>query len=257
VSLANGDTVTGLVENSDVTIHAGPRSDRLAIERIAQLSLRDASGASTPGAFRALMRNGDSLLVAGTFGPAPPPRSATVRTRSRRGQIDRVDFAESGERADDRARETATSVTGELAGEPHRARARGRREARRPSDDDPTLVRAATPAHTGKRGALTMTRPLAALALWSTVGCAGVHPMHPNFYSVNGDIRLGQQLQKEVEAEVTFLRLSALTAARGTRPGRGSATRARCPPSGSSPYSFTVVDSPEVNASRCRRPGST
>src|SRR5262249_59277865 len=42
-------------------------------------------------------------------------------------------------------------------------------------------------------------------------GCAGVHPYHPNFYSIDGDIRLGQQLQKEVDGDVTQLRLSALT----------------------------------------------
>ena len=43
-------------------------------------------------------------------------------------------------------------------------------------------------------------------------GCTGgVHRYHPNFYSVDGDIRLGQQLAKEIEAEVTLLRLSALT----------------------------------------------
>ena len=92
-----------------------------------------------------------------------------------------------------------------------------------------------------------MRRPLAALALCVTVGCAGVHPMHPNFYSVNGDIRLGQQLQKEVEAEMTFLRLSALTQlvnATGARLRDASPL----PAFRLFPYSFTVVDSPEVNA---------
>jgi predicted Zn-dependent protease len=92
-----------------------------------------------------------------------------------------------------------------------------------------------------------MARRVAALALSVTVGCAGVHPMHPNFYSVNGDIRLGQQLQKEVEAEVTFLRLSALTQlvnATGARLRDASPL----PAFRLFPYSFTVVDSPEVNA---------
>jgi hypothetical protein len=78
-----------------------------------------------------------------------------------------------------------------------------------------------------------MPRPLAALVLAAAVGCAGVHPLHPNFYSVNGDIRLGQQLQKEVEAEVTFLRLSALTQLVNATPG--CARRARSRRSGSFP----------------------
>jgi len=92
-----------------------------------------------------------------------------------------------------------------------------------------------------------MARPVAALALSVTVGCAGVHPMHPNFYSVNGDIRLGQQLQKEVEAEVTFLRLSALTQlvnATGARLRDASPL----PAFRLFPYSFSVVDSPEEKA---------
>ena len=51
----------------------------------------------------------------------------------------------------------------------------------------------------------------AALLLVATLGCAGVHRYHPNFYSVDGDIRLGQQLAKEVDSDLTLLRLSALT----------------------------------------------
>jgi Tol biopolymer transport system component len=150
VSLSNGDTVTGLVENSEVTMHAGPRSDRLAIERIAQLSLRDASGAPVPGAFRALMRNGDSLLVAGAFGPlhlrvGDRPNEITAR------QIDRVDFAESGERATV-VLVNGDSVTGELAGERiELVLAVGAKLAVHPTTIR-TLVRAATPAHTASAG---------------------------------------------------------------------------------------------------------
>ena len=92
-----------------------------------------------------------------------------------------------------------------------------------------------------------MTRALALIALGATLGCAGVHRYHPNVYSVDGDIRLGQQLQKEVESDVVLLRLSALTQlvnAIGTRL-RDSATE---PAFRLFPYTFHVVDSPEVNA---------
>jgi predicted Zn-dependent protease len=94
-----------------------------------------------------------------------------------------------------------------------------------------------------------MTRPTRALALALVLasGCAGVHRFRPNFYSVDGDIRLGQRLQKEVEAEVTSLRLSALSQlvnGIGTRLKDASAE----PAFRIFPYSFQVVDSPEVNA---------
>jgi predicted Zn-dependent protease len=79
-------------------------------------------------------------------------------------------------------------------------------------------------------------------------GCTGgVHRYHPNFYSVDGDIRLGQQLAKEIEAEVTLLRLSALTQlvnAIGTRLQEASPE----PAFRRFPYSFRVVDDSEVNA---------
>ena len=79
------------------------------------------------------------------------------------------------------------------------------------------------------------------------VGCAGVHRFRPNFYSVGGDLRLGQRLQKEVESELTPLRLSVLTQLVnniGTRLKESS----REPAFKLFPYSFQVVDSPEVNA---------
>ncbi|HYR97325.1 MAG TPA: M48 family metallopeptidase [Candidatus Binatus sp.] len=92
-----------------------------------------------------------------------------------------------------------------------------------------------------------MTSRLAVVSLVLLAGCAGVHRYRPNFYSVDGDIRLGQQLEKEVESEVTLLRLSALTQlvnSIGTRL-RDSSTE---PAFRLFPYTFHVVDSPEVNA---------
>jgi predicted Zn-dependent protease len=92
-----------------------------------------------------------------------------------------------------------------------------------------------------------MRRTLGALLLGASLGCSGVHRYHPNFYSIDGDIRLGQQLEKEVESEVVLLRLSALTQlvnTIGTRLREASPERAfRL-----FPYTFHVVDSPEVNA---------
>ena len=43
-----------------------------------------------------------------------------------------------------------------------------------------------------------MSRRVAGLALAAALAsaCAGVHRFRPNVYSVDGDIRLGQQLQK-------------------------------------------------------------
>src|SRR5437867_2232448 len=64
---ANGDTVSGFVENDELTLVTGPRAERVAVERIEQLSFRAAPPPGGDGAFRALMRNGDSLLVTGTL----------------------------------------------------------------------------------------------------------------------------------------------------------------------------------------------
>jgi len=90
-------------------------------------------------------------------------------------------------------------------------------------------------------------RVVVAVLLASVAGCAGVHKFRPNFYSVDGDIRLGQQLQKEVESEVTPLRLTVLTQLVnhiGTRLREAASD----PAFKLFPYTFQVVDSPEVNA---------
>jgi predicted Zn-dependent protease len=96
---------------------------------------------------------------------------------------------------------------------------------------------------------LTVARLIALVvaAAFMSSGCAGVHRYRPNFYSVDGEIRLGEQLAKQVETELTLLRLSALTQlvnSIGTRL-RDSSTE---PAFRLFPYTFRVVDSPEVNA---------
>jgi len=88
---------------------------------------------------------------------------------------------------------------------------------------------------------------LLATLLGGGLGCAGIHPYHPNFYSVDGDIRLGQQFGKEVDAELPLLRhaaLQKLVAGIGQRLVESSPE----PAYRLFPYTFKVVDTPEVNA---------
>ena len=88
----------------------------------------------------------------------------------------------------------------------------------------------------------------AAVALALVAGCAGVHRYHPNFYSVDGDIRLGQQLSKEVDGDLVLLRLSALTQLVNGVGSRLREANGGNPAFRLFPYTFHVVDSPEVNA---------
>jgi predicted Zn-dependent protease len=88
---------------------------------------------------------------------------------------------------------------------------------------------------------------LAVVAALAAGGCAGVHRFRPNFYSVGGDIRLGERLAREVEAEVTLLRLGALTRLVDDI-GRRLAEKSPEPAFRLFPYRFAVIDSPEVNA---------
>jgi predicted Zn-dependent protease len=81
----------------------------------------------------------------------------------------------------------------------------------------------------------------------AATGCAGVHRFHPNFYSVDGDIKLGQAISKEVDQEVVLLRLSALTQL-VNRVGARLQESSREPAFKLFPYSFHVVDDSEVNA---------
>jgi hypothetical protein len=115
VVLANGDRVTGLLEADVLHLVAGARTDRLAVAQLAQLSLRRRPAPSRGGGFRALMRNGDSLLVSEAFGPLRL-RVGTRALALGAAQIERVEFAETG----DRARVVLAGgdgVSGELTGD--------------------------------------------------------------------------------------------------------------------------------------------
>jgi dipeptidyl aminopeptidase/acylaminoacyl peptidase len=150
VVLANGDTVSGFVETDDVTLIAGSHADRVAVERIAQLSFRAASPHAGEGAFRALMRNGDSLLVTGALAPLRlrvGDRVSDVEPR----QLERVEFAEGGERATAVLR-NGDSLSGELGGgRLDLTLAIGPRLAVHPSALR-AIMRAATPPHATSSG---------------------------------------------------------------------------------------------------------
>ena len=92
-----------------------------------------------------------------------------------------------------------------------------------------------------------MRRIVLTLGLGVALGCAGVHHFHPNFYSVDGDIRLGQQISKEIEGELTLVRHAALLKLVGAI-GQRLKEASPEPAFKLFPYSFHVVDSPEVNA---------
>src|SRR5882724_11151415 len=114
VVLANGDTVTGFLENADIAIAAGGRTQRVAVEQIEQLSLRAGKAPAGDGSFRAVMRNGDSLLVSGAFGPLRLKVGNRATDLDAR-QVDRVEFAEGGEKAT-AVLVNGDSLTGQLGG---------------------------------------------------------------------------------------------------------------------------------------------
>ena len=114
VVLANGDSVSGFVENDELTLTANGKRDHVRVERIAELSLRDPGTRPHDGAFRALMRNGDSLLVTSAFGPLHL-RVAGRDTAVDAKEIEHVEFGEGGERATV-AFVNGDRVSGELAG---------------------------------------------------------------------------------------------------------------------------------------------
>jgi dipeptidyl aminopeptidase/acylaminoacyl peptidase len=150
IVLANGDTVTGFVENGDLTLAAGQRSDRVAVERLTQVSLRSARAPASDATFRALMRNGDSLLVAGGFGPVRL-RVGDRPTELDARQLERVEFTEAGDKATAVLR-NGDSLTGELAAERiELTLAVGPRVAVHPSTIR-SLVRAATVHAAGSGG---------------------------------------------------------------------------------------------------------
>src|SRR5206468_2726016 len=112
--LRGGDTVTGFLENADIAIAAGGRTQRVAVEQIEQLSLRAAKAPAGDGSFRAVMRNGDSLLVSGAFGPLRLKVGNRATDLDAR-QVDRVEFAEGGEKAT-AVLVNGDSLTGQLGG---------------------------------------------------------------------------------------------------------------------------------------------
>ena len=115
VVLTNGDTLSGYLETSELHLTAGARLDTVATERLTELSLRRAAAPSAAANFRAAMRNGDSLSVGGGFGPLRL-RVAGRTMDLEAGQIDRVEFAETGNKAQVVLR-SGDSVSGDLAGE--------------------------------------------------------------------------------------------------------------------------------------------
>jgi len=116
IVLANGDTLSGFLENEEIHLTAGGRTQSVAPDGIAQLSLRAGGRAAAPPAgFRALMRNGDSLLVTGAFGPLRLRVGGRTMEVSA-GELDRVDFIEAGNKADVVLR-SGDRVSGEVVGE--------------------------------------------------------------------------------------------------------------------------------------------
>jgi len=108
--LGDGDTVTGLPETSAVHVSIGRQTQSIDVERVTEVSLRVTS-AGHGGRFRALMRNGDSLLVTDLAAPlrvrvADRPMDVEAR------RVERVEFDESGERA------TVTLVGGDSVAGP-------------------------------------------------------------------------------------------------------------------------------------------
>jgi len=147
VVLANGDTVSGYLEGDEVHLSAAGRRESLAIERLAQLSLRSGGAAVDAASFRALMRNGDSLLVTPAFGTLRL-RVADRPTDIATEKIERVEFAETGPRANVTLR-NGDSLSGELGDERlGLGLAGGARLAVHPSTVR-TLVRIGARAHGG------------------------------------------------------------------------------------------------------------
>jgi len=151
VVLANGDTLTGFLETPELHLAAGTKSDALPIEGVAQLSLR-AGGHGAPaesGLFRALMRNGDALLVTGAFAPLRL-KVAGQSVEVGAAQLERAQFTEDGSRAQVALR-SGDTLSGDLAGDRlSLVLALGPKLAVHPSMIR-ELARAAAPAHVAVR----------------------------------------------------------------------------------------------------------
>jgi len=116
VVLANGDALSGFLENETIHLAAGGRSQGVPVEGIAQLSLRAAGRAAGPPApFRALLRNGDSVGVTAAFAPLRLRVGGRTMEVSA-AEVERVDFTEAGNKADVALR-SGDRVSGEVVGE--------------------------------------------------------------------------------------------------------------------------------------------
>jgi TolB protein len=115
VVLANGDSLSGLLETSEIHLVAASRTETIAVERLAQLSLRAGGrAAAVLAGFRAVMRNGDSLSLMSAFGPLRLRVGGSLM-EAEPGRIDHVEFAEAGDRAQV-VLTTGDSLSGELTG---------------------------------------------------------------------------------------------------------------------------------------------
>jgi len=117
VVLANGDALSGFLENETIHLAAGGRSQGVPVEGIAQLSLRAAGrgGAGPPAPFRALLRNGDSVGVTAAFAPLRLRVGGRTMEVSA-AEVERIDFTEAGNKADVALR-SGDRVSGEVVGE--------------------------------------------------------------------------------------------------------------------------------------------
>ena len=117
VVLANGDALSGFLENETIHLAAGGRSQGVPVEGIAQLSLRAAGrgGPGPPAPFRALLRNGDSVRVTAAFAPLRLRVGGRTMEVSA-AEVERVDFTEAGNKADVALR-SGDRVSGEVVGE--------------------------------------------------------------------------------------------------------------------------------------------
>jgi len=116
IVLANGDTLSGFLENEAIHLAAGGRTQSVPVDAIAQLSLRAGRGAAPPpAAFRALMRNGDSLLVTGAFAPLRVRVGGRTMEVSA-AEVERIDFTEAGNKAEVVLR-SGDRVSGEVVGD--------------------------------------------------------------------------------------------------------------------------------------------
>jgi dipeptidyl aminopeptidase/acylaminoacyl peptidase len=115
ISLVNGDTVTGFLETEEFHMDASGRTETIAVARLAQLSLRRAAASIGTGEFRALMRNGDSLMVSTLTSPLTL-RVGGHPTEVSPAQLERLECAEGGGKTQVVLR-SGDSLSGDLVNE--------------------------------------------------------------------------------------------------------------------------------------------